>query len=398
MDESIGVYIHIPFCKSKCYYCDFNSYSGREHLAGSYFNALKSEIISRSDMIGNRQVSSIFIGGGTPSLVGPEYIRALMKVCSKHLNTNNCAEISMESNPGTLSYESLRQYREMGINRLSIGLQAWQDSLLKSIGRIHSRQQFIDNLEAAVEAGFDNINVDLIFGLPGQTLEDWVETIEGIAALSNNMSPHSIMHLSCYSLIIEEGTVLGDRLEAGALVPAEDELDRRMYHFAVETLGKKGYKHYEISNFAYTGYECKHNLIYWKAKEYVGFGAGAHSYLDGVRFSNVSGIEEYIEASKTTAGGGNMSNLYVDKHVIDKNESMSEFMLLGFRLTDGISSAEFKERFGESLEETYGDKLHKLVSKGLILSNENCMSRDNVTYKLTRRGLDLANSVFIEFI
>jgi oxygen-independent coproporphyrinogen-3 oxidase len=508
MDDSIGVYIHIPFCKAKCYYCDFNSYSGREHLAGSYFSALKDEIISRSAAIRDRRVSSVFIGGGTPSLVEPEHIRGLLEVCSKHLNIDKDAEISMESNPGTLSYENLKQYREMGINRLSIGLQAWQDSLLKSIGRIHDRQQFIDNLNAAVEAGFDNINVDLIFGLPGQTFDDWVETLEAVtgavihaeargskaawgpsgASEINEAGQLCLKHISCYSLKIEEGTVLGDRLEAGTLVPVDDELDRRMYHYAVDFLAKKGFRHYEISNFACLGYESRHNLIYWKAREYAGFGAGAHSFLDSVRFNNVSGIEQYITAvesmtpkrgstsisngeagdisssaissvlssdicvsgetgdissSAISAGPSDSSQasgeagryvqtgLFEDIQPIDKNESMAEFMILGLRLTDGVTSTEFEQRFGMSLEAVYGDKLDKLISRGLITVDKNPSSGlpsvdenpssglpsvdENLVkaissvdkshasngcaaYKLTKLGLDLANSVFVEFI
>ncbi len=443
MNDSIGVYIHIPFCKSKCYYCDFNSYSGREHLAGSYFKALEEEITARSAIIGNRRVSSIFVGGGTPSLVEPDYIRGVLEVCSKHLNIAKDAEVSMESNPGTLNFNNLRQYREMGINRLSIGLQAWQDSLLKSIGRIHDRQQFIDNLNAAVEAGFDNINADLIFGLPGQRFEEWVETLEAVTQwkkaheLSNGFMAQRqevLKHISCYSLKIEEGTVLGDRLEAGTLVPVDDELDRQMYHYAVEFLASKGYRHYEISNFAFPGYECKHNLIYWKAREYAGFGAGAHSYLNAVRFSNVSDIEQYIMAvgcmnndacngspdklagsyagaadSQVRAGAAasvtgaadsqvRAVRLFEDEQRIDKADSMTEFMILGLRLTEGVTSVEFTERFGESIEAVYGDKLDKLVRKGLVSAEKNHVLRDFVTYKLTKLGLDLGNIVFVEFI
>lgn len=553
MDDSIGIYFHIPFCKAKCYYCDFNSYSGREHLAGSYFSALKDEIISRSAVLRNRLVRTVFIGGGTPSLVDPAHIKGLLEVCSRHLNIADNAEISMESNPGTLDYEKLKQYRKMGINRLSIGLQAWQDGLLKSIGRIHDRQQYIDNFNAAVDAGFDNINVDLIFGLPGQTFDDWAETLEAVTEAGRSggteesgvagesaeyrepkaveesleygelrqaresaeygeprqetesakyreprqeresakyrelrqeresvkyREPRQIRrrflkHISCYSLKIEEGTVLGDKLEAGKLVPVDDELDRLMYHYAVEFLAKKGYRQYEISNFAYPGYECRHNLIYWKAMEYAGFGAGAHSFLDSVRFNNVPGIEQYIMAVKCminrtgydrsvpgtgrdepasdrsgaaenmskTVGGQNRTEgnrnclvenldwtadsqgrepdnqgseadsqpdswtgrdtlieLFEDKQRISKTEAMAEFMILGLRLTDGVNSVEFEERFNESLEAVYGDKLDRLVRKGLVSVERKHISKDFITYKLTKLGLDLANSVFIEFI
>ncbi|NLV35773.1 MAG: radical SAM family heme chaperone HemW, partial [Clostridiaceae bacterium] len=287
MDKSIGLYFHVPFCKSKCYYCDFNSYSGMDYLAGSYFDALYSELDRRLDTIEDRPVRSIFIGGGTPSLVEPKYITRLLELCSKHLQLDGEAEISMESNPGTLNFENLKAYKQAGVNRLSIGLQAWQDRLLKELGRIHDRDQFVKNIEAACKAGFSNINADLIFGLPGQSFEDWKETLEAVTSLKHGDGSPVLKHLSCYDLKIEEGTVLGDRLKAGTLTAAEDELDRRMYQYTIEMLSDKGFHQYEISNFARPGYECRHNLVYWKAQEYAGFGAGSHSYLDGYRFSNV---------------------------------------------------------------------------------------------------------------
>lgn len=429
MDNSIGVYIHIPFCKSKCYYCDFNSYSGREHLAGSYFETLFSEIKGRAADLEGRLVRSIFIGGGTPSMVNPAYIVELLEVCSNHMQVDIGAEISMESNPGTLTYEHLRAYRAAGVNRLSIGLQAWQDRLLRDLGRIHNRQQYVENLDAAHRAGFRNINTDLIFGLPGQTFEDWAETLEAVttAGREGGRGEGSIVpltHLSCYDLKIEEGTVFGDRLDAGTLKPAEDELDRRMYHYAIETLAKKDFRQYEISNFARPGYECRHNIVYWKAREYAGFGAGAHSYLDGFRFSNVQGIEQYIERvnydrqlkdqqlkdPKNNNPQLKNQQLKDPKHndwqnndpqpiyqtelqYIDQQEAMSEFMILGLRLTDGIYEWEFGERFGKGLKSVYGDKLDRLVQKGLLIYEQikGC-------YRLSKSGLDFANEVFIEFI
>ena len=431
--DNIGIYIHIPFCRSKCYYCDFNSYAGREHLAGSYFDALFREITARSGHLGDRRVCSIFIGGGTPSLVDPGYITKLIDICRSHFHVEDDTEITMESNPGTLTYDKLQAYRDAGVNRLSIGLQAWQDRILKTIGRIHTRQQFVDNVEAAVKCGFDNINADLIFGLPGQTIENWTETLEAVSGFS------AIKHISCYSLKIEEGTVLGDKLDAGMLQPVDDELDREMYHRAADMLAEKGYRWYEISNFAIPGFECRHNLLYWKTREYAGFGSGAHSYLDAARFSNVTGIEEYIRAvdtvygsygrdlaatygsnsavtsdnvdtvysgsvgevnsgsvgtknsgsgttvrtgmkgcSSTTARTG-IEGLHENFEVIDREEAMSEYMILGLRLTEGVSSAEFEERFGEKLEGRYGDRLEKLVANGLltveITAHEPCHSR-----------------------
>ena len=276
-------YTSIPFWRSKCYYCDFNLHAGREHLAGSYFDALYREMALRSRYIGGRRVSSVFIGGGTPSLVDAAYITRLIGLCRECFHVDDDAEISIESNPGTLTWEKLQAYRDAGVNRLSIGLQAWQDRILESIGRIHTVRQFAENLEAAVKCGFDNINVDLIFGLPGQTPEDWRETLEAVTefgtvryspaandSAAHKLSGHGLVvrmpekqrsegagspvkHISCYSLKIEEGTVFGDRLEAGSLEPVDDETDREMYHMAVDMLAEKGYRQYEISNFAVPG-------------------------------------------------------------------------------------------------------------------------------------------------
>jgi len=395
MDKSIGVYIHIPFCKSKCYYCDFNSYPGMDHLAGSYFSALFSEIRNRAGGIGDRPVCSIFIGGGTPSLADPGYIAELLEICAKYMKVENDAEISMESNPGTLTYDRLKSYRSAGVNRLSIGLQAWQDRLLKELGRIHNRRQYEENLDAAIRAGFRNINTDLIFGLPGQTIDDWVETIESVIGLS-------VTHISCYDLKIEEGTVFGERLETGLLIPIDDELDRQMYHYAVETLSMNGFRHYEISNFAKEGYECRHNIIYWKALEYAGFGAGAHSYLNGMRFSNVKGIEQYINGVDKTYERGSQRSVthwepqfveHDETQLIDEQEAMSEFMILGLRLIDGVYGHEFEERFGRKLQSVYGSELEKLVGEGLLVYNE-----EECNFRLSDVGLDFANQVFMEFI
>ncbi len=407
LDKGIGVYIHVPFCKSKCYYCDFNSYSGMDYLAGSYFNALYSEIEKRSDAIEDRPVRSIFIGGGTPSLVDPEYISRLLELCSKHLRIDCEAEISMEGNPGTLSYDKLKAYKAAGVNRLSIGLQAWQDKLLKKLGRIHDSKQFVENIEAAYMTGFRNINVDLIFGLPGQSFEDWKETLEAVTSLDQGGGSPGLTHLSCYDLIIEEGTVLGDRLKAGTLTAVEDELDRRMYEYTIEMLAENGFHQYEISNFARPGYECRHNLVYWEAREYAGFGAGSHSYLDGYRFNNVAEIEHYIETVESSfvnvadekagavkhkgADYTGLKGLYEDVQFIDKEEAMSEFMILGLRLNRGVSEGEFMGRFGESLKCMYADRLETLEDRGLLVY-------DTSGCRLTRLGYNLANKVFVEFI
>lgn len=397
--NNLGLYIHIPFCKARCNYCDFNSYPGKTALMEPYFHALETEIELRAERERDRdrgtgslshpgagqgtcppvpEFSTVFIGGGTPSLAEPRLIYRLMNACRRHFSLAGNAEISMETNPGTLSYENLTGYKACGINRLSIGLQAWQDRLLKGLGRIHSRAEFVENLKLARKAGFRNINVDLIFGLPDQTMNDWIETISNVVSLD-------VPHISCYSLKIEEGTVFGDRLRTGELEEPDDELDREMYRYAIGRLAKNGYRHYEISNFARPGFECRHNLVYWRAEEYLGIGAGAHSYLDGCRFNNVYGIEDYTDRIEKGAG------FQENEQYIDKAEAMSEYMMLGLRLLDGVSMEAFKARFGEEPDSVFGEQLAKLEHRQLL-------ERDGDRWRLTTTGLDFGNSVFIEFL
>ena len=376
--KSIGLYIHIPFCKAKCFYCDFNSFACMEDFIPAYFDALKKEIELYKDRLRGYTIKSIFIGGGTPSCVDHRYINELMSQCSQNFCIEENAEISIETNPGTLTEEKLTNYNLLGINRISMGLQAWQDRLLKKIGRIHDNHVFVENFNQARKAGFKNINVDLIFGLPSQSKQDWVETIRNIL----DMQPE---HLSCYSLKIEDDTAFGRQLEAGELIPVEDELDREMYYAAKEMITGSGYEHYEISNFAKPGYLCKHNLIYWKAETYIGLGAGAHSYLEGKRFNNIAPVVEYIDYLK---GGSVPSGGF---EIIGREEEISEYMILGLRLTDGIDIHEFRDRFNRDLFELYGEQIKRLSGKNLLKFQE-----DKIM--LTSKGLDLANEAFIEFL
>lgn len=378
ISNQIGLYIHIPFCKSKCYYCDFNSYAGRESLVPDYFNALKKEMQLYAEKARDYSVKTIFMGGGTPSLVDAAYIGELMQACRLSFNIEADAEISIETNPGTLSLEKLERYREAGVNRLSIGLQTWQDRLLKRLGRIHSRDEFADNFAFARQAGFSNINVDLIFGIPGQSLPDWNKTVEEILGLDPE-------HISCYSLKIEEGTVFGKELESGSLIPVEDEIDREMYRLAVESFSKRGILQYEISNFSKKGLECRHNLVYWKAQPYIGLGAGAHSYFEGKRFNNEYALEGYIhEINKEILPRENIQD-------IGREEAMAEFIILGLRLTSGISGKEFEARFGVNFFSRYREQIQALKGRGLITTTGD-------TAVLTALGMDLANQVFMEFI
>lgn len=378
MDRSIGIYIHVPFCKAKCYYCDFNSFACRDELVPAYFSALKKEIYLYREKLKGYNIKSIFIGGGTPSAIDSHYIYEVMNIINGEFTVDKTAEISIETNPGTLTGEKLEMYKSIGINRLSIGLQAFQNRILKSLGRIHTSEEFEQNFTLARKIGFDNINVDLIFGIPGQTLEDWRETLMMVTALEPQ-------HLSCYSLKIEEGTVFGDKLEKGEIMPLDDDIDREMYSFCKDYLADKGYKHYEISNFSKPGFACRHNLIYWKTEEYIGFGAGAHSFFEANRFNNIYDIESYVD------GINEGKKIIENVEFINRTENMSEFMILGLRLIDGIPTEEFKNRFNEDIFNVYGSQINKLVEKELLIVKEG-------TITLSSLGLDCANQVFMEFI
>lgn len=373
-----GLYIHVPFCGSKCNYCDFNSYVGKLDLAEEYFACMKKEIdLYRDEMVFNK-IGTIFIGGGTPSCVEHGFIGELLNVLRERYNVSEPCEITIESNPGTLTEEKLKAYRQYGINRISIGLQACQENLLKYLGRQHNTSDFISSVKMAKEAGFDNINADVIFGIPGQTLDEWKETLDVLTELN-------LTHISAYDLKIEEGTKFGEMLEIGKLIEMDDELDREMYHYAIDFLKKKGFNHYELSNFAKKGYECKHNLIYWNCIEYLGLGAGAHSYLQDIRFENQASIEGYIDYLSKG------QKPVEERYVRDFCEKMAEYMFLGLRLIDGVSKEKFEDRFNQDIFATYADKIDKLKKKQLI-------ETESGKIKLTNLGLDLANQVFVEFV
>lgn len=373
-----GLYIHVPFCSSKCNYCDFNSYAGKLDLAEEYFDCMKKEIELYRDEMQYNLIDTIFIGGGTPTCVDHSFIGEIIAACRSAYKVSDTCEITIESNPGTLDEEKLAAYKGYGINRLSTGLQAYQGNLLKYLGRQHSAQDFISGVEAAKNAGFININADVIFGIPGQTMEDWKETL-------NVLTEAGITHVSAYSLKIEEGTRFGDMLESGNLIQAEDELDREMYHYAIEFLNKNGFYQYELSNFSKEGYECKHNLTYWKCIDYLGLGAGAHSYLQDIRFSNEYSIEDYISVLKRG------EKPVEERYQVDFCEKMSEYMFLGLRLTKGISKTDFLDEFNQDIFIRYADVMDKLKKKRLI-------ETAGEVVRLTPLGLDMANQVFVEFV
>lgn len=347
-------------------------------MIGEYIEGLKKEILLMEKSLEGHEVGTIFIGGGTPSLLSGKELEDLLVAIRSSIKVRSDAEISMEANPGTLNKEKLKAYYEAGVNRLSIGLQACQEELLKKLGRIHSYQEFLCNLEEARNVGFRNINVDLMFALPGQRLKDWEGSLTQLVALD-------IPHISAYSLIWEEGTTFEGLRSDKLLQPIDEELELEMFHRTRAILEKMGYKHYEISNYAKAGYECKHNIVYWKNQNYVGFGAGAHSHFNKRRYQNENSIEGYLKALK-----GNMSPISEASEVTIKDE-ISETMFLGLRLTEGIVMEDFIKRFGKSPLEIYPDILLRLKDEGLLYI-------DHKKIALTSKGIDLANLVFQELL
>ena len=386
--KQIGLYIHIPFCKQKCSYCDFCSYAEKQDLISKYIKCLLQEIKevgsnNRADFGNGKDdlfsVKTIYIGGGTPSLIESKYIVQTIEEIKSNFELDENAEITIEVNPGTVTLEKLEDYNKAGINRLSIGLQSTHEHLLKEIGRIHTYLDFLDTFRFAREAGFENINVDLMIGLPNQTLAEVQDSIEEIVS----MEPE---HISVYSLILEEGTPLFKKVEEGLELP-DEELERKMYWTVKQILEANGYNHYEISNFAKQGYESKHNLDCWNQKEYIGFGVAAHSYTNGIRYSNIENLEQYIKNYEEDKTEENL--VFHEKQ--DMEAMQKEYMLLGLRKIAGVSIQEFKIKFVANPVFLYHDKLEKLV-------NEDLVEIDGDQIKLTNKGLDLANIVWEEFI
>lgn len=368
-----SLYIHIPFCKNKCLYCDFPSFHGKDNFMDNYIDALCKEIEVKS----TKEISTIFIGGGTPTYLDVKNIEKLGKVLA-NLRVAENLEFTVEGNPGTFTREKLLALKEMGVNRLSIGLQAFQNTLLKKIGRIHRIEDFIKSYNLAREVGFNNINVDIMFGLPDQTLEMWVETLNEIIKLNPE-------HISAYSLIIEEGTPFYSMdLEEKLKLPSED-TEREMYRKTKEILEKNNYFQYEISNFSKEGKQCRHNLVYWDLNEYIGCGSAAHSFIENKRISNTEDIKVYIDKMREK------NDATEEIHMNSRNESIEEFMFMGLRKINGVSIKEFYNRFNIDINCLYKDVIEKFINNGLLLKN-----RDNL--RLSDRGVELSNIVMQEFL
>ena len=378
MREKLSLYIHIPFCAKKCLYCDFPSWQGCESYFEDYTESLLNEIKNGERIYSDYDISTIFIGGGTPTVLSPKLLGKITDAVLERYNVESNAEITSEANPGTVDGCKLKEMKAMGINRLSFGVQAWQNNILKALGRIHDRETFLKNLDEAKNAGFENINCDLMFSLPNQTFKDWMETLE-------NFSKLDIQHISAYSLIVEDGTPFKKMQEEGRLLLPDEETDRKMYSAANEILAKNGFERYEISNFAKKGFESRHNITYWETRPYIGFGLGSHSYFQAERYNNTYDLKEYIAAN------GDAKKLRENKEILTDKEKEEEFMFMGLRMKKGISIDEFSRRFGRDIYSVYGEKIEELLDEKLIEKKENRIM-------LTKRGTDVSNIVFERFI
>lgn len=376
----LGIYIHIPFCIQKCYYCDFISYPNKYNIQEEYVKKLIEEIEDNRELLKGNNISTIYIGGGTPSSIKPELIKKIINKIYEIADIKNKEDIetTIEVNPGTCNKNNLQMYRNCGINRLSIGLQSTNHKILKTIGRIHNYEQFLNTYNWAIEAGFDNINVDLMLGLPTQTIYDLKQSLENIL----NLKPVP-NHISVYSLIVEEGTKIEKKINDGELKLPEEDEERNQYIFTKNYLELNGYKHYEISNFAKPGFESKHNMNCWEQKQYIGFGLAAHSYINGCRYSNTCDLEAYLNNKSK-----DVKTVHEKQNIEDMKK---EYILLGLRKIDGVSISKFKEKFGENPIYVFRKELQKLVDEELLV-----VDLDNI--RLTNKGIDFANLVWEEFV
>lgn len=382
-EKELELYVHIPFCVQKCLYCDFLSMPVDESVRGHYVNKLIEEIEQKAENFKAYQVTSAFFGGGTPSILSETQILRIMEALQKNFFIKSDAEITIECNPGTLTEQKLLAYKEAGINRLSMGLQSAKNEELKKLGRIHTFEEFLHNYDLVRKNGFDNVNVDIMFALPEQTVSDWEHTLKEVLKLRSE-------HISAYSLIIEEGTPFyqvyaadEQRREEGEeplFLPGEEK-ERVMYRLTGEILLEKGYERYEISNYAKKGKECQHNIGYWTRKNYIGLGLGSASLVENVRFANTTDLKAYLEGDFEPR----------EKEVLKRKEQMEEFAFLGLRMMQGISRRRFMEVFGVEIEAVYGNVIQKMIAQGLLKQQAG-----NIF--LTEEGISVSNYVMSEFL
>ena len=400
MKELLSIYVHIPFCKSKCKYCDFLSFGGCSITEQKeYIDALCKEIGAYSLIAEDYEVATVFIGGGTPSYIPAEYISRVLKKIRETFSVSENAEITIEGNPDSLTSDKLKSYKEYGINRLSIGLQSANNEMLKLLGRVHNYDQFVAAYSRARETGFDNINIDIMSGLPGESMESYVSTLARVAA----MQPE---HISAYSLIVEDGTPFAEDFSLLKLLPTE-EMDRKQYARTKLLLGQSGYSRYEISNYSKKGYECRHNLTYWRGGQYLGVGLNAASYMViyeteepvYTRYKGIDSLDEYIGRFLKLGTGFTdiasvtelIGNCYTDIQVLKEKDRMEEFMFLGLRCISGISRLDFYNRFKKDIGSVYGEVINKYAKSGYLVSEGDRLF-------LSDKGLDVSNTIMAEFL
>ena len=394
-DQSVcrlGLYVHIPFCLTKCTYCDFNTYAGIENMVGDVVNSLDTELRIWSSRPDITEFSSVFFGGGTPSYIPPAAIRRLTDTARTQVGIADRAEVTIEANPDDVRRDTLIQWRDAGINRLSIGVQSFEDDLLSSLSRRHSARDALDAIYLARNSGFDNTSIDLMYGLPNQTLMVWTDTL-------NTAIDLGLPHISLYCLQIEPSTPMHHSVKSGALPIPDDDLAADMYELAMDSLDDAGYEHYEISNWCLPDMRCAHNVGYWQNSNYLGIGPGAHSNLAGTRFWNVKSPKAYINAIRDTnkAPIPRIPEVAPNSIAVEDVEptsdamQMAETMMLGLRLREGISFAEFRRRFGIGLREVFTNEIADLCELGLI-------EIEDERVRLTRRGRMLGNEVFQQFV
>jgi putative oxygen-independent coproporphyrinogen III oxidase len=377
-DKPQALYLHIPFCKHKCHYCDFNTYAVQGQPVDAYLSAMEREMEQTVALLPPDRIDTIFVGGGTPTILDPEQMHRFLEAVQRYFpERSDNLEFTMEANPGTTDLDKLQAMREGGVNRISFGVQSFDNGLLKDIGRIHKSDDVYRSVENARKAGFDNISIDLMFGLPGQTVKHMEDSLQRAMELE-------LQHYSLYSLKVEENTLFHTLYQRGELpLPDEDE-EVAMYEYIMDTLSQSGYEQYEISNFSRPGKQSRHNMKYWLNHSYYGLGAGAHGYTKGVRHVNIKGVKDYIEAA------GKQLPIK-ESNIVDDTEAMEDFMMVGLRLLDGVRNSDFEAQFDCSMETVFGEELRRLTDQKLLESTDD-------GYKLTRKGLFIGNDVFSQFI
>lgn len=374
----LGVYIHIPFCSAKCGYCDFHSLVADDNFVGNYLNGLKQEIIYCGTQLIDTKPTSLYIGGGTPTILSVTQIEELVRTVQDNFRFSPGCEFTVEANPGTVTKEKCEKLAEIGVNRISLGSQAFQDNLLKSIGRLHTVADIYHSVELFNQAGITNINLDLIHGLPNQSFKDWKLSLERAAKLHP-------AHISCYSLSIEEETPFKRKLDQGKLDLPPEETEIEMFEYTRSFLVARGYQHYEISNYALPGRQSRHNLTYWLNGSYIGLGSGAHGYFQGSRYSNCRDLKLYIN------NWHKQIPAIEYQEQIEPNQAMDEMMMMGLRLIKGVKDERFKQLYGCSYHDVYPEQIKELIARGLLESETGWL-------RLTQRGISLGNMVFSAFI